>query len=321
MQRTPSIALCLALLVSVGFGGVAAANPPLDLTDPTSREIRIEFDTEVIDFAAIGGAFSLPAPASFDSDGTVATVVLDGALLEARITALFEGLITPIPGSFTDFVMTLEVATGEVLSLTSTGSIDTDVGLFDFQQSLQSDATLGFLLAPVLDVEFPFACTSGPDCTLVAGQPLDPATGQVVAVGEIVGILNPIFSPFGDLRLTEQAAISCDGAVAQATYAPDETQTYEFAMTNRDDEARFIEAKVWLEAPDGTILPSVNVGADGSVCLDAGATFASPPTSSIFVDETVPVGNWSIGCRLVDPDTGETLAEDVDRFEVLAEPR
>src|SRR5262249_20058447 len=159
---------------------------PLDLADPTPRQIRVEIDQELHDYAAIGGAYSLPIPASFTSDGTTATITVDGSAAAAFVTDYFNGAIGTVPGSFSDYVITIDVASGAITSAHVSGTLDTAIGAVPFDQTASSDAVAGFTIFPFMGFDFPLFCDSGAECTIVPGAPYDPATGRANAVGIIV---------------------------------------------------------------------------------------------------------------------------------------
>jgi hypothetical protein len=304
-------ALLGVLLSSIAIAG------PLNLADPTPRQIRIEVDQELHDFAAIGAAYSLPIQASFTSDGTVATVVVPGSATAAFIDEFFAGAVSTVPGSFSDYVITIDVASGQVTSASATGTLSTVIGTVPVAQTASSTTLAGFEIFPFMGFDFPLFCTSGATCTIVPGAPYDPVTGRANAVGIIVTSVFNTFTPFGDIRLTENEPLQCDTSVSARDFIPTEPIRIGLEVANNQATARPVEVKVWIQEGDGSFISAVNLGANGGVFLGANerTTFAQQPLFT--VGPATPLGNWTVGCRLLDPVTGETLAEDQDAFQVL----
>ena len=75
-----------------------------------------------------------------------------------------------------------------------------------------------------------------------------------------------------------------------------------------------VELKIWLRLPDGHKVPAVNSGADGSLLiLDGARTY---PFEVFPVGPETVSGVYELGCRLLDPATGEKLDEHTFVFEV-----
>ena len=78
----------------------------------------------------------------------------------------------------------------------------------------------------------------------------------------------------------------------------------------------FVEVKMWLRLPDGSLIPARNDGADGSVVLPGGMTQNFAPLDVMGVGPQTAPGVWEFGCRLLDPVTGEQLSKSTDLFEI-----
>ncbi len=315
---TPRLASSAGGLLLVGLATCAAAAPPLNLADPTTRQIRVEVDQELHDYAAIGAAYSLPIPATFTSDGTTATITVAGSATAAFIDDFFNGAVSTVPGSFSDYVITIDVATGVVTSAAATGVLDTVLGQVPVDQTASSTALAGFEIFPFMGFDFPLFCTSGASCTIVPGAPYDPLTGRANAVGIIVTSVFDTFTPFGDVRLTEDDGLRCDTSISARDFAPFETVEVGLLIGNGSAIDRPIEVKIWIERADAMLISAINLGADGGTVIGAGAEHVFPAMPLFSVGPTTILGDWQIGCRLLDPVTGETLASDLDGFEVLA---
>jgi hypothetical protein len=307
------MAILATVLTSTAIAG------PLNLADPTPRQIRVEVDQELHDYAAIGGAYSLPIPASFASDGTTATITVGGSAAAAFVEDYFNGAIGTVPGSFSDYVITIDVASGAVTSAHVSGILDTVVGNVPFDQTASSDAVAGFTIFPFAGFDFPLFCDSGAECTIVPGAPYDPATGKANAVGIIVTSVFNTFTPFGDIRLIEDDVLRCDLSVSAKDFVSLETVEVGIDFRNGSATGRAVEAKVWIARADGFLVSAINTGADGSKFLASGFENLFPLSPLFTVNASTLLGDWQVGCRLLDPITGETLAQDIDTFEVLAE--
>lgn len=306
------------LLLLLALATSMAAARPVDLGDPTTRPIRIEVDQELHDYAAIGGAFSLPIPATFTSDGVTATVTIDGSATAAFIDDFFNGAVSTVPGSFTDYVITIDIATGAVTSAAARGILDTAIGPVPVDQTATSTTLAGFELFPFMGFDFPLFCTSGANCTIVPGAPYDPLTGRANAVGTIVTPVFTTLTPFGDVRLSEDDELRCDTSVSAKDFVPLETVEVGLLFRNGSATGRAVEAKVWIERADGFLVSAINVGANGGTFLAGGFEQLLPQSPLFAVQPSTLLGDWRVGCRLLDPITGETLASDLDTFTVLA---
>jgi hypothetical protein len=312
LVRVVGTPILAALVTSTAIAG------PLNLADPTSRQIRVEVDQELHDYAAIGGAYSLPIPASFASDGTTATITVDGSAAAAFVDDFFNGAVGTVPGSFSDYVVTIDVASGAVTSAHVSGTLDTVLGPVSFDQTASSDAIAGFTIFPFMGFDFPLFCDTGEGCTIVPGAPYDAATGRANAVGIIVTSVFNTFTPFGDIRLTEDDGLRCDTAVNAKDFVAPETVEVGVDFRNGSATGRAVEVKVWIARADGFLVSAINVGADGQSSLPGGSEDLYPQSPLFTVNASTILGDWEVGCRLLDPITGETLAEDHDAFEVLA---
>lgn len=315
---TPTLVRVAGMAMLSTLTAAKAIARPLDLADPTPRQIRAEVDQELHDYAAIGGAYSLPIPASFTSDGTTATVTVEGSAAAAFVEDFFGGAVGTVPGSFSDYVVTIDVATGAVTSAHVSGILDTVLGAVPFEQTASSGALAGFTIFPFMGFDFPLFCDTGPECTIVPGAPYDPGTGRANAVGIITTPVFDTFTPFGDIRLTEDDGLRCDLAVNAKDYAPLETVEAGVAFRNAAAAARAVEVKIWIGRADGILVSAINVGADGTTVFAGGFENVVPLSPLFTVDASTVLGDWEVGCRLLDPITGETLAQDVDGFQVLA---
>lgn len=316
-QRTAYAVRALWGLALVALLAPRAAAAPLDLDDPTPRPVDVEFDQESDDFTAQGGSYSTPLRGSFESDGNIAYVTISGPDLAVKIDQLLGGILTTLPETFSDYVIAIEVATRAVLAADASGTIHTDFGDFDVTQIASSAEVAGFRLADIFGYELPAFCMSGALCTIVPGAPYDPATGRMNAVGVITGAVVDFFTPFGDIRLREAEAISCDTAVGAAEASNGDSVSLELALRNDLLTDQAVEIKVWADPPDGPPANLLSFGSEGGAKLVAAQVLAFPSGPLFTVNAATARGVWSFGCRILDPATGETLDSDVDSVQVL----
>lgn len=224
----PALLLLAALLALLaGPAGAQSTDRPLDLSDPTPRWVDVAFELSPRDAPGRLDAAWSPRlrawlqPADLRRKGWV-LVALPAPAAERLFTL---GEERPAEGSFSDFVWVFDAASGHVVSAEVTGALYTRVG-WGF---LGSDArvefravmsTAGgprgfrspfFLLGQSLfRVCEPAEAERDDDCTLVAPVPLQPHTGYVNAVGEILatghGITTRSFSSLGEARFFETPA-------------------------------------------------------------------------------------------------------------------
>jgi len=132
-----------------------------------------------------------------------------------------------------------------------------------------------------------------------------------------------ILSPFLAVANLAQAATPCDIATSQPTYSNGQTvELSVFRLTNSAPVAQLYEWKLWLKSPALADQSLVNLGADSSLVLPAGfdIDFASliGPVELFTIDNVLfPSGTYEIGCRLLNPITGEEYPDaDVITFVV-----
>ena len=192
------LVLCLGLLPA------SAGAVPFDIADPTPRGIDVEIEISA-DLSVVGQRYRPPARGAWTSEAGIGRAVVPGANLEA----LYDGFFQPIPGSFTNFVIEIDLATREAVVLPFSMTFFHSNGNFSFHtSSLETTATGGFIFSTVFCTQpsTPF----GP-CSFVPGAPYDPTTGTLNAIGpysvpfdpEGGGPVPDQFSGDGDLRLSE----------------------------------------------------------------------------------------------------------------------
>jgi hypothetical protein len=115
---------------------------------------------------------------------------------------------------------------------------------------------------------------------------------------------------------TSRTAI-CDVELPARTYTTGEAIVMSRQrLANLSGAPLFYELKRWQRPPRGALTVTHNVGSDGTASWPAG--FDQDAGSSVVaqVDATTVRGVWEIGCRVLDPASGQILSEDLNYFEV-----
>lgn len=108
----------------------------------------------------------------------------------------------------------------------------------------------------------------------------------------------------------------CDLQLNKTTYVNGDTLTANALVTNPGTVVVPIEAKIWIKLPATAPPMSImNTGADGGVMLAAGFN-QSVPVMQVGINSSIPRGDYSFNCRLLDPVTGTLLSEDFTPFQI-----
>ena len=109
----------------------------------------------------------------------------------------------------------------------------------------------------------------------------------------------------------------CDIQLSQAAYIDGETVTADvFRFANLTAAPMRLETKVWLAVPGAPPKSIVNLGADGSFILPAGADINLGPLAFLPVTAALPLGSYEFSCRMLEPTTGRLLVEDRNFFDI-----
>jgi hypothetical protein len=210
--------------IGLGLVGLAATAQAeaIDLSDPTPRWIVVAFEVSPpespgrldADWSEPRRAYLEPA-ASADQ----VRIRIPAADVEAQLRSTGTDIV---PGSFSEFVWTLERSTGHVLAAELTGRVREHLRLGLFDTALEVDihvemttrARAGFRSAKgALGIETHDYCshdTPLDGCVFVEARQLDPARGYVNAVGRLEAATPMIevqtFSPLGEVRFSERTA-------------------------------------------------------------------------------------------------------------------
>lgn len=210
-----------ALALLCASAANAQGGAPLDVTDPMTRVVFVEFENSS-NLGVVGQSFGPPFPATWSVTGNTGIVALSAETHEESYGTM---PWPPVPNGFTSFLIHIDLTTLEATSLPATAAWDSgSTSLRWDYHPLDTTATGGFI-GPNIG---PLFCTSQQQaedfcqvlpfpppclltCTLVPGSPYDPVTGRVNLIGirEESGCDGPCSGPFphftgrGDLRLTE----------------------------------------------------------------------------------------------------------------------
>jgi len=221
-MRVAVLACALGLLQPLS----AKAAEPLDLSNLTARAVRVHFERSFSDPGAVGQTFDAGWPAAWSVQGNVGRIEMSISVHEMSRESL-QGLgLTAIPGTFSLYVVEIDLTTLEATSLAASGALSNGTQGFGFSTRVLDTAAVGGFVGPDTG---PLFCTSqqqvddacltvplfcGQTCTLVPGFAYDPLTGTLNLIGseEQNGCDGAVcFGPFemfattGDLKLTELA--------------------------------------------------------------------------------------------------------------------
>ncbi len=208
------------LVLSIGWlsaGRLAAA--PVDLRDPTSRRIQVEFEISPPDQPGRLNGFWSPVRVAYlrtDPERRTVEIRIPAVEIEAHLRSTGTDAV---PGTFSDFRWVLDRETGEVVRATLSGRIREHLVLGPIRSSALVDIFVdmttrtdsGYRPARgLLGRETHLHCVPSRDsdrCTAVVPIPYDPTDGYVNAVGSLL-VATPIirvraFSPLGEARFSE----------------------------------------------------------------------------------------------------------------------
>lgn len=111
--------------------------------------------------------------------------------------------------------------------------------------------------------------------------------------------------------------IGCEIELTRETYVDGDTvMTDVFRLSNPTSERVALEIKVWLVRPDEKVKSIVNIGAYGFFRVPAETDLDIGPLWLGRVWPHKARGEYELNCRVLDPKTGELIAEDGNVFEI-----
>lgn len=211
----------VATLVMLALAATAHAGA-VDLADSTPRWIAIRFEVSPSDQPGrLDSSWSIPRPAYLEPAASA-----DQVRIRVPAEAIEEHLRSTgtdvVPGSFSEFVWTLDKSSGHVLAAELTGKVRERLSLgliatsivVDIRVEMTTQDTAGFRSARgALGIETHDFCSSSrplEGCVFVEARQLDPARGYVNAVGRLDAAAAMMqvqtFSPLGEVRFSERTA-------------------------------------------------------------------------------------------------------------------
>lgn len=223
---------CVLLTCFVEEPALAA---PLDLQDPTPRQIEVRFEVSPEDQPGrLDATWSSPRAAFFESDPAQSLVRI--RIPTEEIEAHFRATGTEaISGSFSDFVWTLDSRTGHVLSAQLTGRVRERISLgpirtfatIEIRVEMTTRDTAGFRRSKrIFGIQTNAFCLPSLEpskCVAVTPIRFNPASGYVNAVGSLVAAAPIIrirtFSPLGEARFSESEPDGTENVISGTSHA------------------------------------------------------------------------------------------------------
>jgi hypothetical protein len=219
------IALLVPLLLVLWSAPSSAA--AVDLADATPRWIEVRFEVSPADAPGrLDSTWSLPRAAFLEpkpGDHRI-EIRIPASEIEAQLRSTGTDVVA---GTFSDFVWTLDPASGHVLTAALTGRVRERLPLgwltthvevaIRVEMTTHADAGFRSTRNPI-GIEIHDYCApngASQGCTVVPAHPFDPARGYVNAVGRLVAAaaLTEVqaFSPLGEVRFSERPLDVVDG--------------------------------------------------------------------------------------------------------------
>ncbi len=159
------------------------------------------------------------------------------------------------------------------------------------------------------------ACTVREDLTLL----LSGTYLMVVSDGSISRVGNyqvNLQCVFGSCPSFVSSVPVCDIQMSQPSYIDGDTVTASvFRIANPSTDPVAVEWAVWLGIPSNHPVSIINLGATGTLVLPAGFDLDLGPIN-FFPAGVVPLGQYELSCRILDPVTKRQLALDVNPFTI-----
>ncbi len=171
--------LAIAMLVAVGVPSSARAQP-LDTSNLAVRPILIEAPGFAVQ---LSGTYGPGGPSQGE-------VQISGAEYERYLDEVGDSPGgVPVPGSFSDVVLTFDLSSLSVAAAPIEGQVDIMVGpLADLVRTLGTERTAGYQVVQIAPGVFVTIFCDGPTvfgpCEIVPGEPFDPVTGELKMVGD-----------------------------------------------------------------------------------------------------------------------------------------
>lgn len=223
-----------AVVSGLAWVGLAAAahSASIDLTDPTPRWILVRFEVSPPDQPGrLDSSWSAPRRAYLEPADAPDRIRIRIPAPDVEEHLRSTGTEV-IPGSFSEFVWTLERHSGHVVAAELTGQVRERLSLglirtsivVDIHVAMTTRDPAGFRSArgPLGIETHDFCSPARPlaGCVFVEGRQLDPERGYVNAVGRLEAATAMVavqtFSPLGEVRFSERSADAMSGPIGPA---------------------------------------------------------------------------------------------------------
>jgi len=229
IRRALAIGIAAMGLLGAGLGASAA---PVDLGDPRPRWIQVRFEVSPANRpGSLDARWSHPRRAYLEPTAAAGEIRIrvPADEIEAHLRSTGTDVV---PGSFSEFVWTLDRSSGDVLAAELEGRVRERLALGLLATSIEVDIRVHMTTREAagfrskrgaLGIEtHDFCSPSRPlaGCVLVEARQFDPARGYVNAVGRLEAATPMVavetFSPLGEVRFSERRADGADGTEAPA---------------------------------------------------------------------------------------------------------
>jgi hypothetical protein len=152
----------------------------------------------------------------------------------------------------------------------------------------------------------------------VISRMIDPVTGETLSESRSSFVISPatggdtvpLESPIAD-------GISVSVNLSAPSYSTgDVISVTDLAITNSGTRPTAVQVKIWLESRGIQPVSIMRAGADGYMLIPAGSELTFYQPRDLAVSEDLPRGDYALRCRVLDPVTGQLLADRSVYFEV-----
>ncbi len=142
---------------------------------------------------------------------------------------------------------------------------------------------------------------------------IDPTTGSLLSEGnDSFSVGTAAGTAAGSLRRFSTGTppwLAVENVIAESDSEGSRPRA-EYRVANTGTAPVPLEVKVWLDSQeDGSLIPILSLGSDGSLQLPAGSDFSVDPLTSFLSANVLSPGAYQLKFRILDPVTGECLYE------------
>lgn len=168
-----------------------------------------------------------------------------------------------------------------------------------------------------------FALVTSARCRSVEGSCLSFADFLHTATITGVSVLDATGAPAPDANWSAasghaysgRSTAHCEVQLNGGLFLDGNTVTVErLRLVNPTTQSVPIEGKIWLETPNQSPFSLARFGSDGSISLPAGFDASASPAPLFTIVPQFPRGMYAVGCRLLNPVSGEVIMADIKPF-------